>query len=1284
MRKILLFVILLHATHLLYSQCGSLTPVFTIDLSSDPNGIWTSPSIERVDTCCGAQQNCVQFIVTLHPDAEGVIFDVIDGALPGGALFYQIDCGGPTSLGQSICLSGVGPHSITFCKPGGNENVYAITSIAEPMAGPDVSLTEGCTQQLTSIGFEPSTILWRSIYPGVIGDYNYLLDCTLQCDTVTVSSEANLPPYIDYQICGFALGLCESIGICDTVRVFFNDSLSVAIEPESPMVCFGDAVTNISAVPVGGVGPYYYTWSTGETTQSIDVGVGTYSVTVSDSGGCYNQFSEVDVGEFLQVITADAGPDQLLCDQNPQAQLAGSVFGVTTGVWKGGSGLFIPDRNEFNAQYTPSMDEINAGYIDLMLLTTNTAGCLPDSDYVRISFTGFMGDITTLNDSVSCFGLSDGSSEVTISGGYQNYSYLWNDPSSSTTNEASNLSTGPYSVLITDSLGCDTSITILIEEPDEIEIFAINSSDVSCFGDSTGQATIYVSGGNGGYTYNWGAEANFQTGQTAIQLAANNYYPFVEDSKGCFADTMLSILQPDELVLFLDTMQTIACFGDSTGEITVDATGGTAPYLFAWNDAANLQVGPTASDLSAGIYSVIVIDSFTCEDTLSLTLSEPSQLTLQTITLQNILCYGDNNGMAAAIVSGGVIPYSFQWDSNANDQSTSLASNLPGGVFYVQVSDSNNCVISDQVLIEQPDTALTLIGSSTDVDCFGNGSGSAAVSVSGGTAPYSYLWSANANSQTTPNIEDLTPGNYTVLVTDSNACTDSISFIINEPSSLIITATSSDVICHGDSNGIASLIVTGGSFPYTYQWNDPAMQTQSLASGLAVGSYTYWVIDDNLCSDSGEVQINEPDPIILAASNDQETCVGDVIEISAQASGGVGTLTYYWNEGLGVGQTQSITVVESTVYEVQAIDSLACSSNSDSVYISVRNIYLDSLNVFNAGNICAGETTSIEAAFIGQDSIYTYAWSNNLGSSFGPLQVSPTDSTWYSFTVTDQCDNSIVDSTLVAVYPIPSIDISLSAGEGCSPLTVDFTNNSNQLGLNYIWLFGDGGASIEPEPSYTYENEGQFLVELQVFSNFGCNASSSNTNFVKVLAAPDANFSASPQITDISAPEISFTNNSSSDALFFTWSFGDGDSIMIENPTHTYTDVGEFEVLLEAENIDGCISSVSRTIIINPTHDVIVPNAFTPNPNGGADGYYDPSDLSNDIFYPFASYVGDFSMLIFNRWGELIFESNDINYGWDGYYKGERSQTGTYVYKIEITFIDGYNETVQGQVKIIN
>ena len=162
------------------NPCGASTPVFNVNLSANINATWISPNTGRADSCCGSQapNTCVEFIVTLHPLSTGVIFDIFSGASPPGALFFQINCGPPSPVGTPFCLSGVGPHIITFCKPGGNSNEYIIQSVPNVIVSNDISLNNGCFGEIGATGFQEATVTWNSIFPGPTGTYNSYLSCT--------------------------------------------------------------------------------------------------------------------------------------------------------------------------------------------------------------------------------------------------------------------------------------------------------------------------------------------------------------------------------------------------------------------------------------------------------------------------------------------------------------------------------------------------------------------------------------------------------------------------------------------------------------------------------------------------------------------------------------------------------------------------------------------------------------------------------------------------------------------------------------------------------------------------------------------------------------------------------------------------------------------------------------------------------------------------------------------------------------------------------------------------
>src|SRR5689334_10935434 len=210
MKKILLTLCfitsLMYGSQLVAQPCDPLTPTTTINLTGVPDSIWTSPPTFRFGHCCGVTgaDRCVEFWVTLDTAAVGITFSISCGAMPAGALFYQVNCGPPVPVGQPICLNGVGPHRVTFCKPGGNANCFRITSNQKPQMTGNITVTQACIGQIGITGLDPNTITWTSVPPNPL--YNSFLSCTAGCTTVTVNPGANPPPYVDYQVCGDVFG----------------------------------------------------------------------------------------------------------------------------------------------------------------------------------------------------------------------------------------------------------------------------------------------------------------------------------------------------------------------------------------------------------------------------------------------------------------------------------------------------------------------------------------------------------------------------------------------------------------------------------------------------------------------------------------------------------------------------------------------------------------------------------------------------------------------------------------------------------------------------------------------------------------------------------------------------------------------------------------------------------------------------------------------------------------------------------------------------------------------
>ncbi len=277
--------------------CDPGVPSYTVDLSGDPSGVWNSPIITRSNQCCGVASNrsCVEFILTLHPDAIGFSIDVTSGSISNGSDFFQVDCGPQYTFSESICVSGTGPFSITFCKPGNNTHTFKFSSIYAELQTPTITTNEGCTQTLSIAGdFDPSTIIWRDITGG--GIYDAYLDCTTGCPVVNVTPfdlGGGIPAYVDYEVCVWANSICVSTlpPVCKVARVIIVPYIDISID--DVLICPDEYPYTITA-NISPPGSYDYYWYDGpnETGNIIASGTDITSINVS-SPGSYSVAVEV-------------------------------------------------------------------------------------------------------------------------------------------------------------------------------------------------------------------------------------------------------------------------------------------------------------------------------------------------------------------------------------------------------------------------------------------------------------------------------------------------------------------------------------------------------------------------------------------------------------------------------------------------------------------------------------------------------------------------------------------------------------------------------------------------------------------------------------------------------------------------------------------------------------------------------------------------------------------------------------------------------------------------------
>ena len=978
-----------------------------------------------------------------------------------------------------------------------------------------------------------------------------------------------------------------------TVRVNVNN-LPIVDAGANKNICIGQTV-EIGGTPTGPLNSTY-SWTPTTTISSTTVANPdvfptvntTYIVEVTDSNGCISRDS---VAIILQPSpAADAGSDQTVCKEDFPTLLNGSVSVSNDGRWVGGNGVFNPDRNTLNATYAATQAEINAGFVELLLVSSNIGICTPDTDVVRITIPAFVGAIT------------------------------------------------------------------------------LGSNNVSCNAQADGKAFINTTGINSPYTYRWNTNTGVQTGDTARGLTAGTYSLTITNTIGCDSITTITITEPADLTSSIGTSTNVSCNGGADGTATVSPAGGTTPYIYAW-PSGTLTANETG--LSQGTYVVTVTDVNGCTSTSSVTITEPTVLSSSISSSVNVSCNGGSDGTATVTPAGGTTPYTYAWPSGTL---TANETGLSQGTYVVTVTDANGCTTTSSVTLTEPTVLASSIGTSTNVSCNGGSDGTAAVTPTGGSTPYSYAWPSGT---LTANETGLSQGTYVVTVTDAKGCTSTSSVVVTQPDTLKITTGNIPVSCFGQSDGQLIATPVGGTSPYSFNWSNSF--TDSVNLGLAIGSYQVTITDANGCSTNTSLTITQPDVIRLTVSPRDTICIGNSSTIQATATGGNTNYTYNWNNNLSNSRTHVVSPNEKTTYTVSVNDEKGCSTTQDSIVINVRDLSKTNLQAFSAGNICAGETTTISATHDGSLGGYGYTWSNNVGNGLGPITVSPTITTQYIVNAFDVCGTILSDSIDVLVESYPLLNLPSTIKEGCEPLTVNFVDslNSNANNLIYSWDLGDGTFSSSSNFDHTYDTEGSYPVTLKITTPGGCESNSSGLSQVIVYPTPQANFTLNPRLTDLNNPVVTFQNTSLKEDNI-KWDFYDSFTSIRNDTVIQFADTGWFSIKLVAYTAFGCKDSIVKNLRVNPVYEIVVPNAFTPNTGGPSSGFYGKNDLSNDIFYVHADLVRNYEMQIFNRWGELIFQTKDVNQGWDGYYLGKLSPQDVYVYKVTVEFLNGKTETKTG------
>lgn len=819
--------------------------------------------------------------------------------------------------------------------------------------------------------------------------------------------------------------------------------------------CFAGNDGSATATVSGGTTPYTYLWSPGGQTGATATGLtaGNYTVTVTDSNGCVlvenytiTQPSLISLLPTSNNVSCNGG-----ADGNATVVASGGTPSVITGYtysWSPSGGNAATASGLAAGTYTVTV--------------TDSLGCISTQLFIITQPTP-LTSIMSFTQPL-CNGNSNGSTQVTPNGGTPPYAYLWNN--GETSQSITGISAGTYSVEITDAKGCKLYDTVIVTQPNVLIASDNGQTNVSCFGGNDGTATVSATGGTGSYTYNWAPFGG--NAITGVGLSAGNYIVTVTDSNGCTATQSFTITEPTLLEASHNGQTNVSCFGGANGSATVAVTGGTPSVTgYSYNWAPFGGTAATANGLSVGTYTVTVTDSLGCTDTLSFFITEPTQLALTDNGQTNVSCFGGSDGNATVGVSGGTAPYSYSWSPFGGTGSTGL--NLSAGTYMVTVTDFNGCMDSLAFTITEPDLLEALDGGQTNLLCFGDANGEATVSQTGGTAPYTYLWS---DGQTTQTATGLVAGTYLATVTDFNGCTDTLSFTITEPAQLLAGMVMAPVTCFGANNGSAGSLPTGGVAPYTYLWSNGS--TDPAITNLFAGPYSVTVTDNNGCTVTDTIVVTQPPQFILTGNSTNVSCFGgNDGAASISVAGATPPYSYLWSPN---GETtSSITGLSAGMYTVTVTDTNGCSVQQIYTITEPDQLVLTPSQTDVSCNGGSNGTASVSV--MGGVAPYVYLWSTGAtGNAISGLAAGT-----YNVEVTDinGCKASVsitINEPTQVVADLGSVTHVSCNGLADGSLTVDPSGGTP--GYTYLWSTGATTQTILGLVAGSYD--------VTVFDSFGC------------------------------------------------------------------------------------------------------------------------------------------------------------------------------------------------------
>ena len=855
-----------------YHCTGTSTHTFTIN--NTHSAAWTAPTTQY---CVDASS------VDLTPNITGDAGGTWSG--PGMASNGTFTPG----------TAGAGTHSITYTYDagGGCEISESHNVVVKPLptinAGSNSEICDGDTLNLTESGnstswvwtgpVDPADVQNPSIYSGAVSGTYHVVGTLNGCSaSADVSVTVNPLP---------------------TVNITSSDADNTLCEGESITLTGGGTWDN------GINDGQAFTPSNGSTT---------YTVTVTDGNQCSNTGQVTVLVNALPIV--NAGDDQNVNYGNSTTMTNTAPSGGYTYDWTPGSMLVD------STILTPTTVNLTTSQIYTLVVTDNTTGCVSNPDDVTITVVGGPLTLDMSDNDTICIG-DTAIITGTVSGGTGTNTYTWTPTTGLSDATIYNPNAYPtvtttYHLTVNDGATTVTDSVTVVVVPLPV-ITSVDITNLQCYNDDSGVIQINATGSNPlQYSINDAVSYSSNSGLFNGLAIGTNFITVVKDVYGCtaYGDTV-NINQPQPLQVSIDSIVAASC-GSPNGFVILTTQGGTAPYSYPGQTPITDSV---YTDLAPGNYSTIVTDDNGCTDTVDYIINNLGGGSVSITNTTDALCFGSATGTVLATMTNGTPNYIY-YLIQGNDTLATINSGvdnvsfdtLVAGTYTITAKEGAGCLTSDNFVIGEP-SALVLKDSIININCFGNNNGQIYISVSGGTQAYTYEWSSG---QTTANITNLSQGNYQVVVTDANSCSDSIINInITEPSKLTALLTiNTSLKCYNDSIGEISVISENGILPHTYLWNNG--ETTSTISNLSAGNYSVDVKDANGCIIRVDTSLIQPDAILIADSTYYVNYYGNIF---VKPVGGTPSYTYEWSNGVNTELNQNLT---SGNYYVTITDAENC------------------------------------------------------------------------------------------------------------------------------------------------------------------------------------------------------------------------------------------------------------------------------------------------------------------------------------------------------------------------